>query len=415
MRTLWLATAAVLLAPSLAAADDEDYIELGGFFGPRVFSNDALLGYNYGQPYHPDLRTGMGLGARVARPFWKPWFFPELELVIVPTKTTTEAGVDTGVVWLEPRVHARIDLMPERRINPFIVVGGGAPIALSAARQTFNSGIVGEGYIGGGLRFDSQKGFIVRFDARMSALPSAARMGLLFKWVNLEADFNIGIELALGKPARPRPPEEPVAEEAPGRDRDQDGIVDREDKCPDRAEDTDNFEDADGCPDIDNDNDRVLDIADKCPAEQETLNGFIDDDGCADKLPAEVDAMQGTIEGLLYAEGETAVRTSAKKSIQKIAKTLAANPSIRVTVTGHTDDREAKTFAQPNAGDVSAIAVDLSRARAEAVRQALVVAGVPGSRIVVDGSGAEQPVADNATPKGRLANRRVEIKIYVPK
>ena len=35
-------------------------------------------------------------------------------------------------------------------------------------------------------------------------------------------------------------------------------------------------------------------------------------------------------------------------------------------------------------------------------------------RILVDGKGAEDPVADNARPRGRLANRRVEIKLYVP-
>jgi flagellar motor protein MotB len=34
--------------------------------------------------------------------------------------------------------------------------------------------------------------------------------------------------------------------------------------------------------------------------------------------------------------------------------------------------------------------------------------------VIVDGRGAEEPVADNDKPKGRLANRRVEIKLYVP-
>jgi len=57
---------------------------------------------------------------------------------------------------------------------------------------------------------------------------------------------------------------------------------------------------------------------------------------------------------------------------------------------------------------------DLARARAEAVRQALISAGVPTGRIVVDGVGAEDPVADNAAAKGRLANRRVELKLFVP-
>ena len=64
--------------------------------------------------------------------------------------------------------------------------------------------------------------------------------------------------------------------------------------------------------------------------------------------------------------------------------------------------------------DLAALAVDLSRARAEAVKQALVAAGVAAPRIEIVGKGAEEPVVDNDKPKGRLANRRVEIKLYVP-
>ena len=39
------------------------------------------------------------------------------------------------------------------------------------------------------------------------------------------------------------------------RDRDRDGLVDRNDRCPEDPEDRDNYEDADGCPDLDNDMD----------------------------------------------------------------------------------------------------------------------------------------------------------------
>ena len=109
-------------------------------------------------------------------------------------------------------------------------------------------------------------------------------------------------------------------------DRDKDGIDDDVDKCPDQAEDTDGFEDADGCPDPDNDADGIpdkvdacpntkgepssdpkkngcpnpdrdgdtfLNDADKCPDEAEVFNGVKDDDGCPDegaKLLVSVDA-----------------------------------------------------------------------------------------------------------------------------
>jgi outer membrane protein OmpA-like peptidoglycan-associated protein len=292
------------------------------------------------------------------------------------------------------------------------MAGGGADIAGSTARKTFNSGVIGEGYVGGGIIFDTNKGFVVRFDGRFGGIPSAR------KTISFEGDFTVGVGFQLGAPKRQSKSE--VIVQGPPSDQDNDGLADAVDKCPDRAEDTDNFEDGDGCPDIDNDGDHVLDIADKCEGEQETFNGFNDDDGCADSVPADVDGLRGTVEGLLYAEGETVVRDSAQKVMQKIAKVLAANPSVKIVLVGHTDDREAKAFAEaPKEGepppDIASIATDLARARAEAVRQALVAQGVNAGRIVVDGMGAEEPVADNGSAKGRLANRRVELKLYVPK
>ncbi len=418
MRSVWLA-ASLLLVPVVAAAEENDHIQIGGFFGPRIFSSASLLGYNYEQPAHPDLVNSVGLGFRIGKPFSLEWFVPEAELIVVPTKTETVMNVNTSVVWIEPRVHVRFDLLPRRRVNPFVLVGGGAPISLSSARKTFNSGIVGEGYVGTGLRFDTNKGFVLRIDARLSALPSAEDEGLLGGRVNLEGDINVGIEFSPGKPRRREPVEVKVVQNAPPADKDEDGIPDASDQCADRPEDSDNFEDADGCPDIDTDADRVLDIADKCEGQLETLNGYADDDGCPDSVPDDVAALKGSIEGLLYAEGETAVRESAQKYLQKIAKVMMANPSIRVVLVGHTDDREAKAFATPVEGqpppDVTAIATDLARARAEAVRQAMVAVGIPAGRIVIDGVGAEDPVADNDSAKGRLANRRVEIKLYVPR
>ena len=134
-------------------------------------------------------------------------------------------------------------------------------------------------------------------------------------------------------------------------------------------------------------------------------------------MPLEVDNLRGTVEGLLYAEGETVVRDSAQPNLHKIAKVMADHPSIKVVLIGYTDDVEAKQFADTTKGapppDLEALATDLSHARAEAVKQALVAAGVAEPRITVEGHGAEEPVADNDTPKGRLANRRVEIQLFV--
>jgi outer membrane protein OmpA-like peptidoglycan-associated protein len=64
------------------------------------------------------------------------------------------------------------------------------------------------------------------------------------------------------------------------KDRDNDGIGDKQDKCPDQPEDKDGFMDEDGCPDLDNDNDSIPDDKDRCPGEAEDKDGYQDEDGC---------------------------------------------------------------------------------------------------------------------------------------
>jgi hypothetical protein len=66
-------------------------------------------------------------------------------------------------------------------------------------------------------------------------------------------------------------------------DRDGDGVIDDDDKCPDEPEDLDSFQDEDGCPDPDNDMDGIGDVGDRCPNDPETMNGRADDDGCPDR------------------------------------------------------------------------------------------------------------------------------------
>jgi outer membrane protein OmpA-like peptidoglycan-associated protein len=65
-------------------------------------------------------------------------------------------------------------------------------------------------------------------------------------------------------------------------DIDRDGIFDRTDNCPDRAEDRDGFEDGDGCPEVDNDRDLIPDVADRCPDQPEDRDTHEDEDGCPD-------------------------------------------------------------------------------------------------------------------------------------
>jgi outer membrane protein OmpA-like peptidoglycan-associated protein len=71
-----------------------------------------------------------------------------------------------------------------------------------------------------------------------------------------------------------------------------------------------------------------------------------------------------------------------------------------VEVAGHTDSTGSPEYNQK-----------LSERRADAVAQYLETQGLANNRVVTVGAGETRPVADNATPAGRQANRRVEITL----
>ena len=60
-------------------------------------------------------------------------------------------------------------------------------------------------------------------------------------------------------------------------DRDNDGIPDSVDRCPNMAEDG---TDGDGCPGTDADHDKIPNTKDKCPEDPEDWDSVDDFDGC---------------------------------------------------------------------------------------------------------------------------------------
>ena len=409
--------------------------ELGGWVGPRIINDNALLGYIGDAPAHPQLGNLIVLGLRVGVALGSH-LMPEIELPISFGSTTT---FPTSVFWFAPRAQLRFEILPGARFRPFVLAGAGVTMAFSSNSKVFANDQLGDGYLGAGFEFAIRRGLNLRFDARLSFDPGENPQ------IVTEYEFGFGLSFAFGG-ARP------VSHIAlsPTADTDGDGIPDSLDQCPDRAEDKDGFEDADGCPDIDNDGDGVLDIDDKCPLTKETYNGFEDEDGCPDTVPADVTAIRGTIPGLLYATGETEVRDSALPAVAKIAEILKKYPSVKIVLDGFTDDREAIPEADaaadakpakpasaadeaapsldgtapeaaassgpaaPSADDLDAMSKELGRTRANEVRNALIADGVTPGRITVRGRGAEEPVSENDTPRGRLANRRVALQLLVP-
>jgi len=98
--------------------------------------------------------------------------------------------------------------------------------------------------------------------------------------------------------------------------------------------------------------------------------------------------------------GSAVLRSGSMEQISNVADILKAYPAASVKIGGYTD----------NTGDPAANK-QLSKMRAEAVRDALERRGIDGSRLSAEGYGDEHPVADNNTAEGRAQNRRVAILV----
>lgn len=206
------------------------------------------------------------------------------------------------------------------------------------------------------------------------------------------------------------------------RDSDGDTIADGLDRCSDTPRGA--TVDALGCPG-DEDGDGVLDGLDRCPR---TAGGAaVNASGCAQGQtgrqpaaapapPAPAPAPQqrapspapapGTpmvLENVTFVAGSARLQAGSYVELDSIAKVLISNPGLRVEIGGHTD-----ASASP-ADDMH-----LSTLRAEAVRNYLVAKNVPFQQMVARGYGGTVPRTPDTTPRGRAANRRMEIRPIAP-
>lgn len=101
---------------------------------------------------------------------------------------------------------------------------------------------------------------------------------------------------------------------------------------------------------------------------------------------------------VLFDTGKADLRPAAREALAKLSGIVLNYPSLQLMIEGHTDSTGTEEFNQM-----------LSEKRADAVRDYLVVQGLPADKIAAQGLGQSMPVADNKTAEGRQKNRRVEI------
>ncbi|MCK6611221.1 MAG: OmpA family protein, partial [Bacteroidia bacterium] len=102
------------------------------------------------------------------------------------------------------------------------------------------------------------------------------------------------------------------------------------------------------------------------------------------------------LKAINFETGSNKMKESSFNILDKMADILKENPSMVIEVAGHTD----------NVGDDQKNLV-LSESRAKTVMDYLLQKGVNAKQMKAVGYGETQPIADNNTEEGRLANRRV--------
>lgn len=123
---------------------------------------------------------------------------------------------------------------------------------------------------------------------------------------------------------------------------------------------------------------------------------------CSIKTPA-VDLSEGAVvrmDNLLFETGEAALMEGSDYALEILTLILNENPHMRIAVHGHTD----KVGSDEDN-------LQLSEARARAVFNYLINAGIDPQRLMYEGFGSTQPVADNDSKTGRALNRRVEFEV----
>ena len=175
-------------------------------------------------------------------------------------------------------------------------------------------------------------------------------------------------------------------------DRDGDGVLDADDKCPTVK----GFARYQGCPIPDTDGDGINDEEDKGP----TRVGPASNQGCPVIAKEVIEKINFAAKNVFFATGSYKLLPKSFKSLDEVVKLLKEDETLMIDIDGHTDAQGSDESNQV-----------LSDNRAGAVKTYFVSKGISETRLKSAGYGETKPVADNTTAAGRAKNRRTEMTV----
>jgi outer membrane protein OmpA-like peptidoglycan-associated protein len=106
------------------------------------------------------------------------------------------------------------------------------------------------------------------------------------------------------------------------------------------------------------------------------------------------------LKNIFFDFNKSTLRNESENEIQQLVKLLTDVPTMKIEISGHTDNRGSDEYNK-----------NLSNLRAKAVFDRLIASGIDISRLTYVGFGEEKPIATNDTEEGRQLNRRTEFKV----
>ncbi len=107
-----------------------------------------------------------------------------------------------------------------------------------------------------------------------------------------------------------------------------------------------------------------------------------------------------TFKTIKFLPNSTELMASFDKELDELAEYLKENERLEVLLKSYTDDNGTETYN-----------IAISKKRAEAIRNALVKRNIVPHRIEIEALGSDNPIGDNLTYEGKVANNRVDVVI----
>ena len=107
-----------------------------------------------------------------------------------------------------------------------------------------------------------------------------------------------------------------------------------------------------------------------------------------------------TLNNVFFDFDKNELKQESFVELDKLADLLKKNPTVKIEISGHTDNKGDKKYN-----------LALSQKRAESVVNYLVQKGIAAARLVAKGYGDTMPIAPNDTEESKAKNRRTEVKV----